>query len=176
MVTFKIKDVLFFNEKKNVNVLDSEDRIIAKVMKASNSENENGKTFVLERNGEQTVLGIKKGRLIFADYRFLINGEEYILKDNKINSLLYFCVDGMALGKKLRIEENWNKEIEVKVDGQKVALIKPNTSSLEATVVMEEEASRQVLLFSLTCLIYFMFMIYKNESKIIESIIDEVGE
>lgn len=62
----------------------------------------------------------------------------------------------------------------MKLDGQKVALIKPNTLSLEATIFMEEEASHHFLLFSLTCLMYFMVIIYKDESKIIERLIDEL--
>lgn len=148
--------------------------IIAKVMRASNSGNEAGKIFAVEQNGEHATLGIKKRRLFFADYRFHMNTKEFILKDNPINSLLYFCVDGTVLGKKLRIEENWDKEIEVKLDRRKVALIKPNTLSLEATIFMEEEASRHFLLFSLTCLMYVMFIIYKDESKIIERLMDEL--
>ncbi|WP_230191151.1 hypothetical protein [Paenibacillus sp. CECT 9249] len=145
-------------------------------MKVSNSGNEAGKTFVLERNGDQAVLGIQKGRLVFANYRFQIDGEEFILKDNAVNSLLYFCVDGTAFGKKLRIEENWDEEIEVKVDGRKAALMKPNTISLEATIVMDEEVAGDWMLFSLTCLMYFMFMIYKDETDIIESIFDGLEE
>ena len=173
LVTFKIKDVLLFNEKKSVNVLNNDDHVIAEVKKLSFSGNEKGKTFVLEQNGEQSILGIKKGRLIFATYRFQINDEEFILKDNPVNSILYFCVNGVIHGKKLRIEENWNKEIELKVDGQKVALIKPKSLALEATVLMNEEALHHSQLFSLTCLMYFMYKIYKDETEIIENMIGE---
>ncbi|BFH62700.1 hypothetical protein [Paenibacillus azoreducens] len=172
MVTFKIQDMFIFNEKKYVNVLDDEDHVIAEVMKTSISGNEKGNTFVLKRNGEQTALGIKEGRLIFASYRFQINGEEFILKDNTVNSILYFCVDGMLHGKKLRFEENWDHKIEVKVDGKKVALIEPNAFSFGATFFMDEKASRDLLLFSLTCMMYFMFKIYKDETEIIESMFD----
>ncbi|MGG4442784.1 hypothetical protein [Brevibacillus fortis] len=67
MVSLKMQDA---------HVFDSENNIIAKVMKASNSGNEVGKTFALELNGELAALGIKKGRLFLADYRFQMNGEE----------------------------------------------------------------------------------------------------
>lgn len=173
LATFKIQDVFLSNENKHVKVLDDEDRVIAEIMKAPILGYEKGNSFVLKRNGEQTVLGIKKGRLVFASYRFQINSEEFILKDNTINSLLYFCVDGVVHGKKLRIEENWDHKLEVKVDGQKVALIEPNAFSLGATILMDEEASRDLLLFSLSCMMYFMYKIYKDETKIIESMFDE---
>ncbi|MDY0404489.1 hypothetical protein P5G51_002865 [Virgibacillus sp. 179-BFC.A HS] len=173
MVTFKIKDVLLLNEKKSVTVLNNEDHVIAEVKKLSFSGNEKGKTFVLEQNGEQTILGIKKGRLIFATYRFQINGEEFILKDNPVNSIFYFCIDGMIHGKKLRIEEKWKKEIGLKIDGNEVALIKPESLGFGATILMNEETSRHSDLFSLTCLMYFMYKIYKDETEIIENMIGE---
>lgn len=110
--------------------------------------------------------------MLFAAYRFQLNGEEFQLKDNKLNSVLYFCVSGTIHGKIWRIEENWDQEIEVSVDGKKVALIKPK-SFLGADLLIDAEASRHPLLFSLTCLMYFMLKIYREETEFIEDVMEE---
>ena len=172
MLTFQIKNASLFDVNKGITILDNEDQTIAEILKTSVPGNEKGKTFILKQNGKEAVLGIKKGRLFFATYRFQIDGEEFTFKDNPINSILYFCVDGIINGQKLRFEENWKEEIDVIIDGQKVAFIKPRLS-LEATILMDKETISNSLLFSLTCLMYFMFKIYKDESDVVESIIDE---
>lgn len=172
MLSFKIKDVLILNDKKSVTVLDGQDHKIGEIKKTTVPGNEKDTTFVFEQEGVKATLGIKKGRLLFATYRFQINGEEFQLKDNTLNSVLYFCVSGTIHGKKLRIEENWDQEIEVRVDGKKVALVKPK-SFLGADLLIDAEASRHGLLFSLTCLMYFMLKIYRKESEFIEDIIEE---
>lgn len=106
MLSFKIKDVLILNDKKSVTVLDEQERIIGEIKKTTVPGNEKGTTFVFEQEGVRATLGIKKGRLLFATYRFQLNGEEFQLKDNTLNSVLYFCVSGTIHGKKWRIGEN----------------------------------------------------------------------
>lgn len=174
MLIFQIKDVSLFDAKKSISIVDNEGNTIADILKTSVPENEKDNTFFLKQNNKEAVLGIKKGRVLFATYRFQIDGEEFTFKDNTINSILYFCVDGMIHGKKLRFEENWNEEIDVKLAGKKVALIKPKPLSLGATILIDEEISHNLQLFSLTCLMYFMFKVYKKETDVIESIIDEL--
>ncbi|PAD93757.1 hypothetical protein [Shouchella clausii] len=173
MLSFKIKDVLILNDKKSVTVLDEQERIIGEIKKTTVPGNEKGTTFVFEQEGVRATLGIKKGRLLFATYRFQLNGEEFQLKDNTLNSVLYFCVSGNIHGKKWRIEENWDQELDVSVDSKKVALIKPN-SFLGADLLIDAEASRHLLPFSLTCLMYFMLKIYQEETEFIEDIIEEL--
>ncbi len=172
MLSFKIKDVLILHDKKSVTVLDEQDRIVGEIKKTTVPGNEKGTTFVFEQEGVRARLGIKKGRLLFAAYRFQLNGEEFQLKDNKLNSVLYFCVSGTIHGKIWQIEENWDQEIEVSVDGKKVALIKPK-SFLGADLLIDAEASRHPLLFSLTCLMYFMLKIYREETEFIEDVMEE---
>ncbi|PAF15519.1 MAG: PRC domain-containing protein [Shouchella clausii] len=172
MLSFKIKDVLILHDKKSVTVLDEQDRIVGEIKKTTVPGNEKGTTFVFEQEGVKATLGIKKGRLLFATYRFQVNGEEFQLKDNTLNSMLYFCVSGTIDGKKWRIDENWDQELDVSVDGKKVALIKPH-SFLGADLLIDAEASRHPLLFSLTCLMYFMLKIYREETEFIEDVMEE---
>ncbi|MFP7332391.1 hypothetical protein SFC23_03365 [Shouchella clausii] len=101
MLSFKIKDVLILNDKKSVTVLDEQERVIGEIKKTTVAGNEKGTTFVFEQEGVRATLGIKKGRLLFATYRFQLNGEEFQLKDNTLNSVLYFCVSGTIHGKKM---------------------------------------------------------------------------
>lgn len=56
---------------------------------------------------------------------------------------------------------------------KKVALIKPK-SFLGADLLVDAEASRHALLFSLSCLMYFMVKIYRKETEFIEDIIEEL--
>src|SRR5699024_9394249 len=122
---------------------------------------EEGSSFGLRKDREEIYLGIEKGRLLFATYHVDFNGTTWILKDNTIRSTVSFCVDGEIHDKKIRCKENWKKEVHVKLDGEKVAIIKPHLYSLEAMISMKTEESRDPLLFAVTCLMYFMFKIYQ---------------
>src|SRR5699024_66 len=137
---------------------------IADIFKVSYPGKEKGSSFVLRKNREEIYLGIEKGRLLFATYHVDFNGKTWILKDNMIRSTVYFCVDGEIHDKKIRFEENWKKEVDIN---------KPHLYSLEATISMKTEESRDPLLFAVTCLMYFMFKIYQDEVEVIESILDE---
>lgn len=48
-------------------------------------------------------------------------GNAYAFKDKVGNSLLYFCVEDDIDGQSIRVEENWSKEIEVKIDQTHIA-------------------------------------------------------
>lgn len=173
MKSFQLKSVMQNINKRKIYILDEKDNKIADIFKVSYPGKEKGSSFVLRKNREEIYLGTEKGRLLFATYHVDFNGKTWILKDNMIRSTVYFCVDGELHDKKIRFEENWKKEVDVKLDGEKVAIIKPHLYSLEATISMKTEESRDPLLFAVTCLMYFMFKIYQDEVEVIESILDE---
>jgi len=173
VISFQLKTVIQNINKRKIYILDEKDNEIAEIFKVSHPGKEKGSSFVLCRNGEKIYLGIEKGRFLFATYHVDLNGETWVLKDNMIRSTVYFCVDGEIHDKKIRFEENWKKEVDVKLDGEKIATIKPHSYSLEATISMKTEVSQDSLLFAVTCLMYFMFKIYQDEVEVIESILDE---
>lgn len=124
--------------------------------------------------GSKIQMGIKKRTVKnFLVATYLIESEEgsYVLKDKPGNSLLYFCVVGKMNDQDIRIEENWNNEIEVKIDKNHVATIKTNEFTFKTTIFMEDTVSELSVLFAVIILMYFMYKVYKNETDVIENIL-----
>lgn len=174
MISFQIKSVPLFNTKKTIHILNDTNQTVAEIVKTTNSEHERGTTFTFKQNEKEACLGIKKGRILFATYNFEANGEPFTFKDNPMQSILSFSVSGKLQHEKITFRENWNEEIEVNLDKQHVATIQPHSLSLDATVLIDETHANHFTLFSLTCFMYLMYIIYKDETDTIETIIDEL--
>lgn len=160
---------------RTLTVENEEKESIGVIKKADISGCEKGHVFSFTANdGTPVVMGIKKRsikNLLVATYVIRTERNTYTLKDKAGNSLLYFCVEGEIDGKNIRIEENWSKEIEVKVDQTHIATIKPDDYSFKAIILVEDNIFVSSTLFAVTVLLYFMYKIYKNESEFIESIL-----
>lgn len=117
-------------KRKVVTVENEKKESIGIIEKANISGCEKGHVFSFTDNdGVTGRMGIKKRvikNFLVATYVIKTEGKTYFLKDKAGNSLLYFCVEGDIEGQNIRIEENWSKEIEVRIDQIHIATIKAN--------------------------------------------------
>lgn len=175
MKRYQFKDVLYMKKGRALPVANEEKESIGFIEKADISGCEKGLAFTFTANDGTTVaMGIKKRDIknfLAATYVIRTEGETYTLEDKAGNSLLYFCVIGDIDGKNIRIEENWSKEVEVKVDQTHIATIKPDDFSFKTIILVEDNISEASTFFAVTVLMYFMYKIYKNESEFIENIL-----
>lgn len=153
-------------EKETVGIIEKED--IAGC--------EKGHVFSFTANdGAKIVMGIKKRGIkdfLVAKYVVKMAEETYMLKDKVGNNLLYFCVEGNIEGENIRVEENWSREIEVKVSKTHIATIKPsNDLSFKTIILIGTHIHEKSIYFAISVLMYFMYKIYKNESDFIENIL-----
>jgi len=175
MKQYQFKDVLYMGKKNVIQVENNKRECVGTIEKAniSGCERRSVVSFTAH-NGSQIKIGIKKRNiknLLVATYIIETEEETYFLKDKLGNSLLYFCVVGNIDGQDIRIEENWNSEIEVKIDQIHTATIKANEFTLKTTILVEENIYETSFLFAVIVLMYFMYKIYKNESEFIENIL-----
>src|SRR5690625_682252 len=175
MKQYQFKDVLYMGKKNVIQVENNKRESVGNIEKADISGCEKGNVVSFTaHNGSQIKIGIKKRNiknLLVATYIIETEEETYFLKDKLGNSLLYFCVVGNIDGQDIRIEENWNSEIEVKIDQIHIATIKANEFTLKTTILVEESIYETSFLFAVIVLMYFMYKIYKNESEFIENIL-----
>jgi len=175
MKQYQFNDVPYMKKEKAVAVENEEKGIIGRIEEAAISGCEKKHVFSYTNNNGYTVrMGIKKRsikNLLVATYVIKTERNNYFLKDKPGNSLLYFCVEGDIDGKDIRIEENWSKEIEVKIGQIHIATIKTNDLTLKTTILTEDNIWESSIHFAVTVLMYFMYKIYKNESEFIESVL-----
>lgn len=172
---YQFNDVLYMKKEKIIAVENEEKEIVGRIEKATISGCEKRHVFSFTDNNDNTVrMGIKKRGIknfLAATYVVKTENNTCFLKDKPGNSLLYFCVEGDIGGRDIRIEENWSKEIEVKIDQIHIATIKTNYLTLNTTILTEDSVSESSIHFAVTVLMYFMYKVYKNESEFIESIL-----
>ncbi|MDY0404169.1 hypothetical protein P5G51_000985 [Virgibacillus sp. 179-BFC.A HS] len=175
MKRFEFKDALYIKKGKVLPVANEEREHIGFIEKVDISGCEKGHGFTFTDNDGTTVaIGIQKRgikNLLAATYLIKTTNETYTLKDKVGNSLLYFCVEGNIDGKNIRVEENWSKEVEVKVDHTHIATIRPADFSFHTIILVEDNLCESSILFAVVVLMYFMYKIYKNESEFIEDIL-----
>ena len=175
MKQFQFKDVSYMGKKNVIQVENIAKESVGNIEKADISGCEKGNVVSFTaHNGSQIKIGIKKRNiknLLVATYIIETEEETYFLKDKPGNSLLYFCVVGNIDGQDIRIEENWNSEIEVKIDNIHVSTIKANDFTFKTTIFIEDNINESSLLFAVVVLMYFMYKIYKNESEFIENLL-----
>jgi hypothetical protein len=155
-------------------VHDSEGIELADVRVLKADAFEKGHAFIYTRHLDQQsiLVGIKKGRLLFAQYDYQIGDQSYSLQDHKGKSLIYYAVSGIVDGKTIYIEEDWDGGLELKVEKEKIAKLKPYSvrKGAEITFICGKE---QDLYLPLLSLFYFMFQIYKKEVAFVEDLIEE---
>lgn len=151
------------NKRNAIQVENREKESIGTIEKADILGCEKGNVVSFTAHKGSTIkIGIKKRNiknLLVATYVIKTEEKTYFLKDKPGNSLLYFCVVGNIEGQDIRIEENWNNEIEVKIDRVHMATIKASESTFKTTILTEDNIYESSVLFSVTILMYFM---YKN--------------
>src|SRR5690625_505262 len=175
MRQYQFNDVLYMKKKNDIQVENKEKESVGTIEKAviSGCEKRSAVSFT-SCKGSEIKIGIKKRNLkslLVATYVIETETKTYYLKDKPGNNLLYFCVVGNIDEQDIRIEENWNSEIEVKIDQIHIATIKANEFTFKTTIFMEDNIYESSLFFAISILMYFMYKIYKNESDFIENIL-----
>lgn len=176
MRLYKLEDVIYFSKDTRLLLKNEKDKVIGSIRRETISGYEDKHVFSYTSNDEQSkvIVGIKKiglRRLIMAKYGVITKEKEYELKDKLGNNLLYFCVTGELENKKIVIEENWDHDIEIKVEKETVAYIRKKKSDLFAYFQFGDQIKENSLLFSITILMFFMLKIYNRETEFIQDII-----
>lgn len=176
MRIYKLQDVIHFSKDKRLLLRNDKDQEVGFISREDISGYEKKHVFSYTSIDEQSkvIVGIKKSgltRLIAPKYGVITKDHEYELQDKIGNNILYFCVKGVLDNKKIVIEENWDRNIEIKVEKQIVAYIRKKKSDLFAFYQLEDHIEENSLLFSVTILMYFMFKIYNQETEFIQDIL-----
>lgn len=175
MKLYQFKDVLYMKKGRALTVENEEKERIGIIEQADISGCEKGHVFSFTVDGGSSVmLGIKKRSIknfLVATYVIKTEEKTYTLKDKVGNSLLYFCIEGNIERQIIRIEENWSKDLEIKIDQTHIATIKANDFTFKTTIFIEDSISESSAFFAITVLMYFMYKIYNNESEFIENIL-----
>ncbi|ELK48974.1 hypothetical protein M662_17665 [Bacillus sp. SB49] len=161
-------------ERRGICVSNDCGEVIGEIYKTSKRGLEKENNFLFSFRSQEVSFGIQKGRILFAAYRYSISGMEFIFKDNPLKSLLYFCVEGEVRGDAVKLEENWNKEIEVKTKKKELAVIRPFTWKTGADLSVSEDVTEDSFLFPLIVLTYFLYKVYKDETAFIDGLIEWV--
>src|SRR5699024_7981558 len=172
----QFKDVLDMAKESALTVDNKEKETDGISEKEDIAGREKGHVYSITTNdGAKIIMRIKTRGIkdIFVDkYVVKIAEETYMLKDKVGNNLLYFCVEGNIEGENIRVEENWSREIEVKVSKTHIATIKPsNDLSFKTIILIGAHIHEKSIYFAISVLMYFMYKIYKNESDFIENIL-----
>src|SRR5690625_2264649 len=175
MRIYYLKDILFMNKEKVITVENDMKERVGYIKKADMYQCEKGHAFSYSTNDDQTIrMGIQKRgikNLFVATYLIDLENKKYILKDQPVKNLLYFCVEGEIDGQIIKIEENWSGDIEVKVDDDQIATIILNELTFKTTIHFVNHMKETSILFAITILMYFMFKIYKDESEFIQELL-----
>jgi len=174
MRKYQFKDALFMREKNTISVEDEQQNQVGyiKLVNIPNCEKRHAFSFTIGEN-QVIKMGIKKRGItnfLVATYIVQTKGKEYTLIDKVGNNLLYFCVEGEIKKKKIRVEENWQGDMEVKIDGEQVAFVKGNEWTGETKIHIKANHESPLLL-AITLLMYFMYKIYKDEADFIENLV-----
>ncbi|WYP26503.1 hypothetical protein NSQ54_19600 [Alkalihalobacillus sp. FSL W8-0930] len=143
-----------------------------RVLKADAFEKGHAFIYTQHSDDQSMHVGIKKGRLLFAQYDYQVRDHSYSLQDHKGKSLIYYAVSGIVDGKMIYIEEDWDGGLELKVDKEKIAKLNPFPVRKGAELTFISGKEQDVYLPLLT-LFYFMFQIYKKEVAFVEDLIEE---
>ncbi|MCH1624452.1 hypothetical protein [Fredinandcohnia quinoae] len=178
MRMYKLQEVINLSEDKKLLLKNEKDQEVGFIRREviSGYEEKHIFSYTSMDENNKVIVGIKKRGLttfLTPRYGVITQEHEYELKDKIGNNILYFCVIGVLENKKILIEENWDGDIEIKVEKQVVAYIrKLKKSDLFAFFQFEDQIKENSLLFSVTILMYFMFKIYNKEAEIIQYIMD----
>src|SRR5699024_5016351 len=154
MKQYYFKDVLFMEKEKALAVENDEKVPVGYIKMTDMPACEKGHAFSFISSDETIIkMGIKKRgirNLLVATYLISTNQKDYTLRDKVGNNLLYFSVEGEIDEQGIKIEENWGGDVEVKVDGIKIATIKTNDFTLKTTIQINEDIKEHSVLFAIT--------------------------
>lgn len=177
MRLYQIDDVLFMRKNKGIFVYNKTDEKIGFISLIDMPECEKRHAFSFNpETGAPTRMGIKKRgikNILTATYIVESSKEHFTLKDKPGNSLLYFCVEGIINEQTVRIEENWDKELEIKVNNEHVALVKQHEWTLKTNIQIDDSIKESSILFSVIIFSLFFYKIYNDETNFIENILGE---
>lgn len=178
MKLYKMSDLIYFAKNKRVPLVNEKEEEVGYITKDNVPGYEKNHVFTYTSLDEQVkvTVGIKKAgisRLLMARYGIITGNDTFELKDKLGNNILYFCVTGEIDDQKVLFEENWDGNIELKLNKEKVGLIKQKQYELIANFQFTEQIKENSLMFAVTVLMFFMWKIYKDESEIIEALLLE---
>jgi|SRR5690625_360239 len=175
MREYHFKDVLFKNKKKTIIVENAKQEHIGSVQMIDIEGCEQGSSFSYAPANEKIVqMGIQKRRLkniLFPLYTIKRGSQTYTFRDKPGYNLLYFCVVGKINDQTVTFEENWNGDIDLKIDNVQRATIKMNEFTLKTTILVDQTINETSIFFAVTVLIYFMFKIYEDEAELIQELL-----
>lgn len=173
MRLFNLQDLIYFSKDKHLILKNPEGEEVGFVSREAVEGYEKNHVFSYTSFDRQNkiTLGIRRSgfkRIVMAEYEVHVNGNVYELKDKIGNNFLYFCVTGRLEDQLVHFEENWEREVEVTIQGQNVASIRENKKDLRAAFQFNDEVEERSVLFGSTILMYFMLKIYRKESGFLE--------
>ncbi|NGZ75286.1 hypothetical protein [Saccharibacillus alkalitolerans] len=176
MKSYDFRDTIHWGSERRLRVDNAAGEQVGLIGRGSLEGCERKNTFAYWPEGgrEPYLLGIRKRGitdLLAVSYALTGPGSAGSFRDKSGNSLLYFCVTGMLDGVEVRIEENWDEELEIKTAGRLTALIKQEGFSLRTALQIDEAAEENSSLFALSLMAVFMFNVYKKESAFIEELL-----
>lgn len=176
MRIYRLQDVIYLPKNKMLHLENEDKEQVGYIQKEKLPGYEKGNLFsYTSLVGQSKVLvGIRKSglkRFVMAEYGVIVEEQTYTLKDKLGNNFLYFCVLGNLENHTIRIEENWDENVVIKVDKEKVAFIEVGKDFSTVRFQFDESISEQSVIFAVTILMYFMFNIYKRETKVVEELL-----
>ncbi|WP_088810144.1 MULTISPECIES: hypothetical protein [Listeria] len=177
MATFTLLDKVIFENASNMELKDENGKIVALIKKEVHSDREKDNSYIYTAPDGTMIgqihrknTGIK--RFILAEYEFYYEGKRFELKDKVGNSMLYFSVIAEFLDQKILIEENLNEDVDLHANDKLLATILTGDSFFTISFSFDDNVDTHSHLFVLLVLMYFMLKIYKDETGVVDDIID----
>lgn len=177
LATFTLLDKVIFENASTMELKDEYGKIIAFIKKEVHSDREKDNSYIYT-SADGAIMGQihRKNtglkRFLLAEYEFNYGEERFYLKDKVGNSMLYFSVMAEFPNQKILIEENLNEDVDLHANDERLASILTGDSFFTVSFSFNDSITPHSNLFVLLVLMYFMLKIYKDETGVVDDIID----
>lgn len=181
MNLYRLQNFIHFPKNKALSLVNEHGEQVGNLTRVEQPIFEKSHAFCFKPTAtrEGIIIGIRKSglkRLLQTEYEVITDSATHRLAEKMGNNIFYFCVTGEVDGQTLLVEENWSGNLELKVNGRKMAYVKQTADDFTTLFQIDEEINPDSSLFAVIILFSFMFRIYKKESDFIESMIADALE
>lgn len=172
---FSLQNPLFPTSKALL-LRDEHEHITGYVSFKKDKDYEDQRLFCFQDNNNNTTLGINKTglmRLVRTSYTLTHNDTYYTLQEKLGPNLIYFCVTGTIHSHTIIIEENWDKDVEIKVDGVKLGVMHGTKKDAFIVYHLEDALLTNQALFGLAILSYFIYQVFLKDADFIMQLLWE---